>query len=145
MLIITIGFFLSTPLTAADSPRAIEEIKSVLDQQVRDWNAGDIRKFMDGYLQSEQTRFASGGDVTLGWNSVLERYQKTYADRSAMGTLSFSEVDVTAAGPDNALVFGRWKLTRAKDEPSGLFTLFFRKTPMGWRIVHDHTSAAEKK
>jgi ketosteroid isomerase-like protein len=26
--------------------------------------------------------------------------------------------------------------------PHGRFTLIFYKTPDGWRIVHDHTSAA---
>jgi ketosteroid isomerase-like protein len=48
-------------------------------------------------------------------------------------------------GEDAALAFGRWHLRREKDEMSGLFTLLFRKTQEGWRIVHDHTSAAEKK
>jgi ketosteroid isomerase-like protein len=52
---------------------------------------------------------------------------------------------VSALADDAALVFGRWRLQREKDEPSGLFTLVFRKTPAGWRIVHDHTSSAEKK
>jgi uncharacterized protein YbdZ (MbtH family) len=27
--------------------------------------------------------------------------------------------------------------------PHGLFTLIVRRLPEGWRIVHDHTSAAE--
>ena len=44
--------------------------------------------------------------------------------------------------PDAALAFGRWRLQREKDEPAGLFTLVLRKTSEGWRIIHDHTSAA---
>ena len=43
----------------------------------------------------------------------------------------------------NRAAFGRWRLERAQDAPSGLFTLLFRRTSAGWRIVHDHTSAAE--
>jgi len=39
-------------------------------------------------------------------------------------------------------VLGAWKLKRAKDEPHGRFTLIFRRLPEGWKIVHDHTSAA---
>jgi ketosteroid isomerase-like protein len=27
--------------------------------------------------------------------------------------------------------------------PHGRFTLVFRKFPDGWKIIHDHTSAAE--
>ncbi len=120
-------------------------IRAVLEQQARDWNAGSIEKFMRGYAQSEATRFASGGNVRQGWQAVLGRYQQTYGDRAAMGTLTFSDIDITELSADAALAFGRWHLKRDKDEPSGLFTLLFRKTTDGWRIVHDHTSAAEKK
>ena len=41
-----------------------------------------------------------------------------------------------------SLALGRWELKRASDSPHGRFTLILRKTPDGWRIVHDHTSAA---
>jgi ketosteroid isomerase-like protein len=44
--------------------------------------------------------------------------------------------------PDAAVVVGRWQLKRTNDEPHGRFTLIFKRLPEGWRIVHDHTSAA---
>ncbi len=59
-----------------------------------------------------------------------------------MGTLTFSDLDVTVLSPDAAMVLGRWHLQRAKDEPHGRFTLIFRRMKQGWRIVHDHTSSA---
>jgi ketosteroid isomerase-like protein len=46
--------------------------------------------------------------------------------------------------PDAAVVLGRWRLKRANDEPHGRFTLIFKRLPEGWRIVHDHTSAAKE-
>jgi ketosteroid isomerase-like protein len=125
---------------------AIEpEVRAVLDRQARDWNAGDLDAFMTGYWRSDQTRFCSGGDVSVGWQTVLDRYRRRYTDRAAMGRLDFSEVQVTPLPPDAALASGRWRLQRAADSPSGLFTLLFRRTGEGWRIVHDHTSAAEKR
>jgi ketosteroid isomerase-like protein len=123
---------------------AEEEIRAVLDQQVRDWNAGNLEGFMKYYASSGETRFASGGDISRGWQTVFDRYKTKYSGRAAMGTLKFSALEVTPIGCDAAEVFGRWQLTRANDAPSGLFTLLFRKTPEGWRIVHDHTSAATK-
>jgi beta-aspartyl-peptidase (threonine type) len=62
-----------------------------------------------------------------------------------MGTLTFSDLQITLLGPDSALALGSWKLDRARDQPHGRFTLIFRKTPDGWRIVHDHTSSAPEK
>lgn len=73
---------------------------------------------------------------------MLARYTQRYADRAAMGRLAFEDIRITPLAPDAALVFGRWKLQRANDAPSGLFTLIFRRTPDGWRIVHDHTSSS---
>jgi ketosteroid isomerase-like protein len=141
----TLLVLLLSPARAADTAAVQSAVRAVLDQQVKDWNAGDLANFMRGYERSDKTRFASGGNVTLGWQAVMDRYQRTYADKAAMGTLTFSEPDITVISADTALAFGRWRLQREKDEPSGLFTLLFRKTPEGWKIVHDHTSAAEKK
>ena len=130
-------------MPSTTAANAESQVRAVLDAQVRAWNAGDLRGFMEGYARSDQTRFQSGGDVSLGWQTVFDRYQKRYGDRARMGILKFSEVEVTTLAPDVALAFGRWRLERAQDAPSGLFTLLFRRTSSGWRIVHDHTSAVE--
>jgi ketosteroid isomerase-like protein len=125
------------------SRNAVTEVRVALERQVREWNAGNLAGFMETYAKAEHTRFASGGNVSLGWQTVFDRYRNKYNDRIAMGTLTFSDLEITVIGPDAALAFGRWRLKREKDEPEGLFTLVFRKTPEGWRIVHDHTSSAE--
>jgi ketosteroid isomerase-like protein len=61
-----------------------------------------------------------------------------------MGQLTFSDLEITPLSSDTAVVLGRWKLKRAQDWPHGRFTLIFRRLPEGWRIVHDHTSAAKE-
>ena len=97
---------------------------------------------MDGYLRSESLRFASGGDVENGWKTTLERYQRRYPDRAAMGTLITENFDVTVIDAENALVFGSWELDRAGDNPSGLYTLHLKKYDGYWLVVSDHTSSA---
>jgi beta-aspartyl-peptidase (threonine type) len=119
------------------------EIRAALEEQVRAWNAGDLSRFMSIYARSDQTRFASGGEVSTGWQTVYDRYQKRYGTGASMGTLAFSDIQVTPLEKD-ALVFGHWRLQRNTEVSSGLFTLLFRQTPEGWRIVHDHTSSATK-
>jgi ketosteroid isomerase-like protein len=116
-------------------------VKSMLEQQVRDWNEGQIDRFMRAYAQGDSTRFASGGDVTTGWQAVLDRYRSKYPSRAAMGRLTFTDIEVTPLAADAALAFGKWRLDQPLDKNSGLFTLLFRNTKDGWRIVHDHTSA----
>lgn len=118
------------------------EVRRVLDKQVAEWNAGNLAGFMETYARAGSTRFASGGDVSLGWETVFERYRRKYGDKATMGQLKFSDIDIQVLGPASALAFGRWHLRREGGDSSGLYTLVFRKTAEGWRIVHDHTSAA---
>lgn len=131
----------AAPAPAATTPAAAE-ILGILQTQADAWNRGDIDAFMQTYAPVSDLRFASGGNVTYGWQPTLERYKQRYPDRAAMGTLAFSELTVTELSPDAALVFGHWQLTRATDKPHGLFTLLVRRTPAGWRIFADHTSSA---
>src|SRR5688572_5391156 len=115
-------------------------IRAVLDAQRDAWNRGEIEGYMDGYDRSTETVFISGDSLTRGWQTVLDRYKKNYDSREKMGTLSFSELEIKVLSKDAALVIGRWQLQRAPDQPHGRFTLLFRRTKAGWRIVHDHTS-----
>ena|ERR1700730_1154667 len=149
MRVITFSvFWLTTAILGstsllAQSPRS--EITEVLNAQQEAWNRGDIEAFMDGYWRSEETIFVSSDEVSRGWEKVLDRYKKKYTNRATMGMLTFSNLEITPLGDDAAVVLGAWKLKRAKDEPRGRFTLIFRRFPEGWKIVHDHTSAAETK
>lgn len=127
------------PPTPDPAKQAIEQ---VLAEQATAWNRGDLDGFMAGYAKLPTLRFASGGNVTRGWQETLDRYKERYLDRAAMGTLAFSDLEISVLAPDAALVFGRWRLKTAQGEPNGLFTLLFRKTEAGWQIVADHTSAA---
>jgi ketosteroid isomerase-like protein len=120
----------------------VAQIRSVLRAQQDAWNRGDIDGFMNGYAPSRSTIFVSEDTVRRGWKTVRDRYKNKYADRAKMGLLTFSDLEITPISSDAAVVLGRWKLKRAQDRPHGRFTLIFRKTGDGWRIVHDHTSVA---
>lgn len=132
-------------LSAAETNgAAATEIHHVLDAQAKAWNRGDIDEYMNGYARGDATEFVSGDTLTRGWQTVRDRYVKKYNSRGKMGTLTFAEIEVKQLSTDATLVTGRWHLVRKGDKPHGRFTLIFRQFPEGWRIVHDHTSAAEK-
>lgn len=129
-------------LQAQEEGSIEKEIRAVLKAQQDAWNRGDIDSFMNGYARSSSTKFVSEDKVTLGWETVRDRYLKKYSDRAKMGTLEFSDLEITPFGQDSALAVGSWRLKREQDQPHGRFTLIFRLTNDGWRIVYDHTSAA---
>ncbi len=51
-----------------------------------------------------------------------------------MGQLAFSELYIQMLAPDAVLVFGRFtqQVEGAEQNPTGLFTLIFKKTNAGW-------------
>ena len=120
-------------------------VRAVLEAQVTAWNRGDIHAFMQTYWNSDRTEFIGSNGIVRGWQSVLARYRKSYPDQRSMGTLTFSNLEITALSPTAALAVGEWRLEREGDHPAGVFTLVFRKLPQGWRIINDHTSAYPKK
>jgi len=149
LLLFSVAIF-ATPIQHAVHAQAkskreattIAAVRAVIDAQRDAWNRGDIEGFMDGYARSADITFVSGDSFTSGWQTVLDRYQKNYDSREKMGTLTFSDLKTSALSNDAAVVIGRWHLQRANDQPHGRFTLVFRRTRQGWRIVHDHTSSA---
>jgi ketosteroid isomerase-like protein len=120
-------------------------IEHVLRTQQEAWNRHDIEGFMEGYWNSPQLTFFSGATAREGWHATIERYRAAYASPGhEMGKLDFSGLRIEVLGADAAFVRGAWLLAMADGKtPHGLFTLVFRKFPEGWKIVHDHTSAAE--
>jgi ketosteroid isomerase-like protein len=138
----TILIFVAGTLFAADRPQERAAIQRVLDDQAAAWNKGDLVGFMKGYLESEDLSFFSGNQKTNGWKATLQRYQKKYqGEGKEMGKLSFKEMSIELLGNDHALVRGRFHLQQKSEAPTGIFTLILRKTPAGWRIIHDHTSS----
>lgn len=116
-----------------------DDIRAVMTQQAADWNRGDVDAFMQGYWKSDKLVFV-GSKVTRGWQPTLDNYKKSYPTKELMGTLTFSDLEITVLSKDAAVVVGSWSLKRANDAPGGKFTLIFRKFKDGWKIVHDHTS-----
>ncbi|HSB75461.1 MAG TPA: nuclear transport factor 2 family protein [Terriglobales bacterium] len=136
---------MSVASAAAAPDNAEAGIRQVLERQVEAWNGQDLNRFMQGYWHSPELTFFSGATVYRGWDTALERYRKVYQSGGRqMGKLEFSNLQIEMLSPAAALVRGGFHLTMPDGkQPHGIFTLVFRRFPQGWRIIHDHTCAAE--
>jgi ketosteroid isomerase-like protein len=117
-------------------------IRGVLNAQVAAWNRGDVVAFMQGYNNSPDTTFV-GKTIAHGYSSILDRYQRSFAGKEKMGQLAFSDLEVHPLDAHFAVVTGRYHLARSANaggEAQGIFSLVFKKTSAGWKIVLDHTS-----
>ena len=141
-ILLTLALLSVTAICAAQDS---QPVRIVLQNQQEAWNRHDLDGFMAGYWNSPELTFFSGAQVLSGWQATLDRYRKKYqSEGREMGKLEFSDLNIQMLAADAAFVRGAWHLTMSDGKtPHGLFTLVFRRFPEGWKIVHDHTSAAE--
>ena len=117
-------------------------IIDILNKQEKDWNRGDIDKFMKGYLKSEKLVFSGSSGPIYGWKATLDRYKKTYSDKEKMGKLKFEILNVIALSPKVIQLQGKFNLTRSIGDAFGYFTLNWIKVKNQWYIISDHTSGS---
>lgn len=135
------GFFaLLMLMSFSVSAVPTDDISQVIQEQEASWNRGDLDGYMQGYWNNDKMRFVSGDKFRYGWESTLAAYKKNYPDKATLGTLKFTIKDIKMLSNYAAMVVGRWQLTRAKDQPGGVFTLLVEKIDDRWVITHDHTS-----
>lgn len=115
-------------------------IRQMLDRQTKDWNAGSLDNFMQGYWKSDSLMFIGKSGITYGWNKTLANYKKSYPDTAAMGKLHFDILVVKPLSPEYYQVIGKWYLQRTAGDLKGHYTLLLRKIAGEWVIVADHSS-----
>ena len=116
------------------------EIISVLKEQEKFWNKGNIEGFMQGYVKSDNLVFNGSSGPFYGWDAVKDRYIKTYPSKEKMGILNFKIQKISLITSNVAQLLGQFILTYPKNEVSGYFTLVFIKSKGKWLILSDHTS-----
>jgi uncharacterized protein (TIGR02246 family) len=142
-LLLILAIVLMAQVAPAQASRPAEAaIRQLLDQQTADWNRGDVDAFMKVYENSPNTTFV-GQTVQYGYATILDRYKKLYATPAAMGKLTFAHLAIRVLDSRYATATGNFHLERTPaggGNADGIFTLLWRKDPLGWKIILDHTN-----
>ena len=141
---IIFSFFFTGIIAGQQSSNSIdkEAVLAVLAHQEDAWNQGNIESFMKGYWDNDKLVFVGSNGPTYGYRNTLERYLKSYPTKAAMGQLKFNLLFVEQWDTQTIQVIGKFTLDREKDQPTGFFTLLFRKIDSVWKIVSDHSSSS---
>jgi ketosteroid isomerase-like protein len=135
---------LAVSLSATAQAPAAEaaDINTMMQKSADDWNRGDLDAFATCYKNSPEIEFI-GATISHGHAGMLATYKAHYPTKEAMGTLSFSQLDVKPLDAHFATVTGWFHLERTAaggDSADGYFLLVTEKTPTGWKIVRDATT-----
>jgi uncharacterized protein (TIGR02246 family) len=120
-----------------------DAILAMLNKQAVDWNRGDLEAFATGYKNSPDILFM-GQTIRRGYDGMLAGYRKSFPTHAAMGTLTFSNLEVQPLDEQFATVTGRFHLERTAaggGNAGGYYLLVVEKTPSGWKIVRDDTTS----
>ncbi|MCX8472503.1 MAG: nuclear transport factor 2 family protein [Sediminibacterium sp.] len=132
-------FLASTTCTLAQK-NDLDEIRSILDNQVAAWNRGNLKDFMQGYWSNDSLSFVTSKGLLKGYDKLLNHYQQSYPNREKMGNLNFIILKVEKISPEIALVVGNWDVTTNDNHFNGYFSLVFKKINGKWKIILDHSS-----
>jgi uncharacterized protein (TIGR02246 family) len=129
-------------IAAPVSDGEADDAVAVLERQVGAWNRGDLAAFCEVY--GEDATFLSPSGITRGRQAVLDRYQKRYPDKSAMGTLTLDPIEtrpvaIPREGPLSAIsIAARWTLAYPdKPAATGLTLVVLHRVGARWLIVQD--------
>jgi uncharacterized protein (TIGR02246 family) len=118
------------------------DVVKVIVAQESAWNKGDIEGFAQAYKDSPDILFVTN-TVNRGFAGMVAAYRRDFPNKAAMGTLSFSDLEVHPLDENFAVVIGKYHLERGKKDggnAEGMFSLVMEKTEQGWKIVVDHTT-----
>lgn len=125
----------------SEDSSSIDAVIMLLKEQEIAWNKGNLERFMKGYWKSDSLVFVGSKGPTYGFDKTLLSYQIGYPDRAAMGKLHFDILFTKQWDSNTIHLIGKYTLTRIKDQPTGFFTLLFRRIDNSWKIVGDHSSS----
>ena len=77
LLLPALAFSLITLAQAGDAV----SIRKVLDEQIKEWNKGNIEGFMQGYWRSDSLMFIGKSGINWGWQKLLIITGKTIPTR----------------------------------------------------------------
>ena len=138
----------SLTLTARAQSADETAIRAAITAQSDAWNRGNIPDFMQAYEDSPDTTFI-GKTLRKGFQPIRQRYELSYTNPAQMGKLTFNDIEIrllksSCGKAEFAVVTGKFHLDRTtKGEATmddGIFSLVWRKSAKGWKIVLDHTS-----
>ena len=118
-------------------------ISKVLKFQEEAWNAGNINKFMEGYLKSNKIVFTGSNGSIYGWEETKKRYLNKYSNRTLMGNLKFKIINFQKLSEKIIQMQGSFYLKRKIGDSKGFFSLIWKKENEKWFIISDHTSVSK--
>ena len=127
--------------TQAPTSDPTPELRALLDQSARAWNAGDLDGFMITYARDSATTFMTAQGPIYGYDTIRAHYAPRFEPGAQRDSLRFTDLVVRPLDAEYAIATVRYVLERGDSvTATGPFTVVLRHESGEWRMIHDHTS-----
>lgn len=129
----------SSPVLPA-SDADVAAIRAVFDTTAYGWNHGDLSAYLFAYAPSATAMGRTG--LVHGPNGIGDQMRTGYWKTGTPAQqLSYDHLEVRQLGRNHALATGQYILAGGgQPQHSGWFSTIWERTPVGWRMIHDHSS-----
>jgi ketosteroid isomerase-like protein len=129
---------------APADPAALQaSVESLLTVSAEAWNGGDLEGFLYWYKSGPETSFMTSRGPVHGLDELRGVYASRFEPGASRDSLRFEDIETRPLAPWLGLATARCVLFQGDSiTDTCVFTLVLENAPEGWRIIHDHSSAA---
>lgn len=124
------------PDTRAEVQRFVKEFFGAM-------NGADIAALVEMYARVPEVASISDGEVSRGWEAIRSDADSLLGKQGSY-RVDVGSTDVVALGTAYAIAFAGATITtqgsQGPQQVRGAITLVLKKTPSGWKILHEHMS-----
>ena len=128
---------LAPPVVVPTTAETFDAVSNTLDAAAEAWSSGDVEAVMATYVADEPLLVFLGDTPLKGPDAVRAALQARSAQPGGLGQMTYEWFETLQFDVNTTVASGRVVVRRAGKTQRGLFTRVLRRTPEGWRIVHD--------
>lgn len=125
------------PVVVPTTAETFEAVTNTLDAAAEAWSSGDVEAVMATYVADEPLLVFLGDTPLKGPDAVRAALTARAAQPGGLGQMTYEWFETLQFDVNTTVVSGRVVVRRDARTSRGLFTRVLRRTPDGWRIVHD--------
>ena len=139
----------ATPLMDAEKSEIEAEVRAIFDTIVEGINEHDVDKILGSFLKSDQVRYAGGGTMFSGWQTLHEGASTWHADpANQASSFTMDEVIVDVLSREIAILTARGTETNMDENGNPVqrgytVTHVLQHRTAGWVIINLHESESD--
>ena len=135
--------FVLTAAAQQKAPNTRAEVQGFVREFFKTMNEADVSALVEMYARVPEVASISDGEISRGWEAIRADADSLLGKQGTY-RVDVGSTDVVALGTTHAIAFAGATITmrgaQGPEQLRGAFTLVLKRTPGGWKVLHEHVS-----